>query len=173
MLNSEEFLDLLAQHESQIMALLWAISPGSDVAEDLFQQTVLTMWQKIDTFESGTNFPAWACSIARLKSLEFARNRRRLLFDNDIVAQLADEYGSEENELRLARRRALVNCLRQLRSKDQDLVQSCYQGDRTINQAAAEIGRTAKSVYQALARIRKTLHRCVQSKLAQEEHGNA
>lgn len=47
MKKSEEFLDLLAQHESQIMALLWAISPGSDVAEDLFQQTVLTMWQKL------------------------------------------------------------------------------------------------------------------------------
>lgn len=96
-----------------------------------------------------------------------------MLFDNDIVAQLADEYGSEENELRLARRRALVNCLRQLRSKDQDLVQSCYQGNQTILQAAAEIGRSAKSVYQALARIRKTLHRCVQLTLAQEEHGSA
>jgi RNA polymerase sigma-70 factor (ECF subfamily) len=169
-MDCEEFLQLLARHESQIMGFLWSVSPRGDVAEDLFQQTVLTMWQQIDQFESGSNFLAWACTIAKYKSLEHLRSRRRLLFDSDVVSQLADEHGSEDIELRLLRRRALVGCLEKLREDDRTLVETCYQGDRTIQQVASEIGRSARSLYKSLARIRKLLHRCVETRLAQEEH---
>lgn len=163
-------MELLARHEAQIMGLLWSISPSGDVAEDLFQQTVLTMWQKADQYEPGTNFAAWACSIAKLKALEHARSRKRLLFDNDVVAQLADEHGSDDTEVLLARRRALVGCLDRLRDEDRQLVEKCYQGDRKIRKVAEDDGRSTRSVYKTLARIRKALFRCVQAKLQQEGH---
>jgi RNA polymerase sigma-70 factor, ECF subfamily len=152
------------------MGFLWSVSPRSDVAEDLFQQTVLTMWQKADEFALGTNFAAWACSIAKLKAREYSRARRRLLFDSDIISQLADEQGAEDMELRLMRRRALVGCLGKLRPEDRDLVETCYQGDQLIRQVADDFGRSVRSVYKALARIRKALYRCVEAKIAQEEH---
>lgn len=167
-METEDFLNQLASHESQVMGFLWSVSPSSDVAEDLYQQTVLTMWQKLDQFEAGTNFAAWACTIAKLKALEFSRRQKRLLFDSDIVARLADEHGSEELDLRLMRRQALAGCLAKLKEDDRQLVKTCYQGDKLIRQVSEEIGRSAKSVYRSLARIRKTLYRCVQIKLAQE-----
>lgn len=167
-METEEFLSQLASHEAQIMGFLWSVSPSSDIAEDLFQQTVLTMWQKIDQFEPGTNFVAWACSIAKLKALEFSRKRKRLLFDNDIVTRLAEEHGSEDIDLRLMRRQALSGCLAKLKETDRQLVETCYLGDKAIWQVAEEIGRSAKGVYSSLARIRKSLYRCVQAKLARE-----
>ncbi len=167
-MTTEEFLNQLASHESQIMGFLWSVSPSSDVAEDLFQQAVISMWEKLDQFEAGSNFVAWGCQIAKLKALAFARTRKRLLFDNDIIAKLADEHASEDTELRLMRRQALAGCLAKLKEDDRMLVEKCYLGDRAIRQVAEEVGRSAKGVYSSLARIRKTLFRCVQATLAQE-----
>ncbi len=169
-MNPDIFLDLLARHEAQIMGFIWSVTPRHDVADDLFQQTVLTMWQRIDQFDPDTNFLAWACTIAKFKALEYSRTKKRLLFDNDIVAKLADEHGSEDIELRFQRRKTLVGCLAKLKPDDRSLVEICYQGDRPINQVAGELGRSARAVYKTLARIRKLLHRCVQTTMAQAEH---
>ena len=169
-MDSERFLDELARNESKIMGFLWSISPSGDVAEDLFQQTVMTMWQKCDQFEHGASFPAWACGIAKRKALEYSRAQRRLLFDNDLISQLADEHASEDLELRFMRRQALTSCLSKLVEDDRELVVACYQGDHTIQQVAEQIGRSKGSVYNSLARIRKSLQRCVQAKIAQEAH---
>ena len=49
--DRERFLDLLATHEAQLLGFLCAIVPGFQDAEDVFQQTVLTMWQKFGDFE--------------------------------------------------------------------------------------------------------------------------
>lgn len=170
LMDAEKFLTELARNETKIMGFLWSISPSSDVAEDLFQQTVLTMWQKCDQFEPGGSFSSWACGIAKRKALEFSRAQRKLLFDNDLVSQLADEQASEDLEVRFMRRQALTGCLSKLMENDRELVEACYRGDRTIKQVAEQIGRSKSSVYNSLARIRQSLQRCVDAKVAQEAH---
>ena len=103
----DEFLDLLARHEAQIMGFLWSITWGGMDAEDLFQQTVLTMWQKLPAYQPNTNFVAWACQIAKFKALESSRKgKRELLLDHDVIERLAVEQAGEDYELRLLRRRA-------------------------------------------------------------------
>lgn len=170
-MTSEEFLDLLTHCEAQIMGYLLSVCSRGDDVEDIFQQTVLTMWQKIDQFEPGTNFLAWACTIAKFKVLESSRANRRLLFGDELVSNLAESFGNQDLELRLARKRALVGCLANLRDSDRHLVDVCYQSDKTIAHVAGDIGRSVRSVYKSLSRIRKALFQCIQSKLAQEGHG--
>ena len=55
-LNVDEFLDLLARHEAQVMGFLWSISWTGEDAEELFQQTVITMWRQLTQFQRGDEF---------------------------------------------------------------------------------------------------------------------
>ncbi len=105
--DRERFLDLLATHEAQLLGFLCAIVPGFQDAEDVFQQTVLTMWQKFGDFELGTNFVAWGCRIGRNKAMNLLQSRRVAYLDDDVIDLLAATQSDEDPEMRQARRRAV------------------------------------------------------------------
>ncbi len=52
--------------------------PHRPDAEDIFQNVGVTLWEKFDEFEEGTNFGAWACRIAWFKVLDFQQKRQRV-----------------------------------------------------------------------------------------------
>lgn len=164
----ERFLELLARHEAQLLGFLCAIVPGFQDAEDVFQQTVLTMWQKFDEFEPGSNFVAWGCRIGRNKAMNLLRSRRMSYLDEDVIDLLVARQSDQQPEERQARRRALAGCLRKLDEQDRELVEAAYTRERTIKILASELGRSAGGVYNSLARIRTTLYRCVSATLAKE-----
>ena len=166
--DRERFLDLLASHEAQLLGFMCAIVPGYQDAEDVFQQTVLTMWQKFDEFEPGTNFVAWGCRIGRNKAMNLLQARNCSYLDQDILDLLVAAQEQEEPELRQARRRALPDCLSKLSEKDRQLVQAAYAHRQTIKSVAVEAGRSAGGVYNSLARIRASLFRCINATLARE-----
>ncbi|MEN1678139.1 MAG: sigma-70 family RNA polymerase sigma factor [Planctomycetota bacterium] len=162
------FLELLAQHEAQLLGFLCAIVRNHQDAEDLFQQTVLTMWEKFQQFEAGSSFVAWGCQIARFKALNFARSRQIAPLSDEVLNLLAATQSAQDPELRHARRRALASCLEKLGASDRELVERAYERRGAVRQLAADAGRTAGSVYNSLGRIRASLYRCIQSQLAQE-----
>lgn len=166
--DREHFLELLAQHEAQLLGFLCAILPGYQDAEDVFQQTVLTMWQKFDEFERGSNFVAWGCRIGRNKAMNLLQGRRLSYLDQDVLDMLLAVQELEEPEIRQARRRALPDCLAKLSEKDQQLIQAAYANRQTIKSLAKESGRSAGGVYNSLSRIRASLYRCINTTLARE-----
>lgn len=166
--DRERFLTLLAEHESQLMGFLCAISPNYQDAEDLMQQTVLTMWRKFSQFQSGSSFVAWGCQIGRYKAMNMLTSRRLAPLDDDIIESLLVTVERQEPEIRHARRRALSGCLQRLAKEDRELIEAAYTENRPIKQLAQEIGRSAGGVYNSLSRIRSCLFRCVQATLSQE-----
>jgi RNA polymerase sigma-70 factor (ECF subfamily) len=42
--------------------------------QDIFQQTSLVLWEKFDSFETGSNFAAWSCRAARYTAMNFLRD---------------------------------------------------------------------------------------------------
>lgn len=168
--DRERFLALLADHEAQLLGFLCAITPNFQDAEDLLQQTVLTMWQKFSDFELGTNFVGWGCQIARYKAMNLIQSRRLTPLDSEILDLLLVTQQEQDLDWRLARRRALSGCLKKLPMDDRDLIEAAYTDCRTTRQLAAEVGRSAGGVYNSLARIRGALYRCIQATLSSEGH---
>ena len=74
---TEEVQLLFVRHENSIRTFVRALQPSLADADDVLQETFLTVSRKASTFELGTNFVAWACSIARLKVLENFRQKKR------------------------------------------------------------------------------------------------
>jgi RNA polymerase sigma-70 factor (ECF subfamily) len=63
---------------------------------------------------------------------------------------------------------ALDGCLAKLGEKQRELINERYTPGRSLEQLAANTGRTAGSLRIALHRIRELLKNCVEQTLAQE-----
>ena len=57
--GSEEFVAELTNHQTSMLAYIRSLAPGSSGARDLLQEVNITLWQKRESFELGTNFKAW------------------------------------------------------------------------------------------------------------------
>ena len=161
-----QFVALYTEHCPRIQYYLTALVPTSHDAVDVLQETSLVLWRKFDTFEVGTNFMAWACKIARLQALKHYQKsgRRTKLFQEEVLDQLAIEAQATTNDS-MALMDALETCLARLSRNDQILIRKRYEHGTTVNQMAAEIGRTANSLSKSLGRIRRALMICVEKQL--------
>jgi RNA polymerase sigma-70 factor (ECF subfamily) len=168
--REEEFIELLTSHKHQIFNFIFCIVHSLSDAEDVFQQTSIALWEDFDQFRSNTDFGAWAMTVARFRTLNFLRSKRRerLCFSENLISQIA-ECPFESTEVQDTRLRALSDCCQKLSPKDQDLVAMCYRDDR-IRSVADQIGRPVQAVYKSLARIRRALFECIERRIASEGH---
>src|SRR5690606_27673315 len=165
----EAYVMLLRQHQNQLFGYIYCMVRNLPDAEDVFQQTSITLWDKFSEFTPGTNFGAWAKAVARNKSLAFLRSQRRerAKFSDEVLDQLAerDLWSPEALEERLT---ALARCRQKLSRMDQVLLSKCYGVASTIREVADQLGRPVDSVYSSLSRIRRALYDCIQRSLATE-----
>ena len=56
--STDQFVTLLTDHQSAILAYIRSLTPGSSGARDLQQEVNITLWNKRDHFELVTNFKA-------------------------------------------------------------------------------------------------------------------
>lgn len=166
----EQFARQFILCQDKVYGYIATLLPRADDAEEVFQQTSLVLWKKWDEFDLSRPFVPWACSIAHFEVMNFLRRQRggRVFLSDSIMAQVAaDRLNAAEDLDRRAE--ALSRCLDQLPTSQRDLVERCYTGADSIKQVAAEMGRTANSVYMTLRRIRNALLDCIRTRLAQEE----
>lgn len=167
--RTEACARLLMEHQRDLFRFIFCVVHSIPDAEDVLQQTAATIWEKFDEFDPHSNFPAWARTIARFKLLEFLRQKsqERLVFSDTLIALLAEEriLARDEHQASLE---ALATCRKKLPQADQRLLQLCYDGTRTIQEAAGLVNRPVGSVYDSLSRIRRALYACVTRTLTRE-----
>ena len=164
-----EFLDLYTRHHSRLRYYLMALLPTSNDADDVLQESSLVLWQKFETYQSNSNFYAWACKIARLQALKHYERIKRSakLLDTKSNGEVG---GRSDGTIVLSSvpLEALESCLDELPNADQILIRRRYEPESSVKRIALEIGRTANSLSKSLGRIRRTLLECIERKLPQE-----
>jgi len=152
------------RHENSIRAFVRSLQPSLSDADDVMQETFLTVSRKASSFEPGTNFVAWACGIARLKVLENFRQKKRanLLSEAAIIA-LAEDAPSSEVFIEMED--ALEGCLERTAAKVRDLLWRRYSRRQSSTEMAEATGMTSTAVRVALSKARAALRDCVNSKL--------
>jgi RNA polymerase sigma-70 factor (ECF subfamily) len=168
----DEFLELLTQHRSKLFSMVYALVPNVNDAEDILQQTVVSLWKNFEQFELGTNFPAWAGKVARNNVYEWSRSKskHRVLFGSALSETLCDLITHEPDEASGGQDRmdALAVCMQKLRNRDQVLVRRCYGESEDVNDVARSLDRSPSSVYNSLRRIRHALLICIRTVLRKE-----
>ena len=169
----DEFHEMLALHQGQIIGYIFAAVRNLHDAQDLYQETCVTAWEKLCEFEPGTNFARWACGIARLEILEYQRrhSREKRWLSEHALLRLADAASPSDAEASQRRHKYLASCFAALSKPDQGLVEKCYgtpclSEKGKLGEIASQVGMQIASLYNALSRIRRRLFHCIQEKLS-------
>ena len=137
-------------------------------AEDVLQRASLVMWRRFGSFESGTDFVAWATTVAFYEARNFQRvtGRSRLEFDDELMHTLAAERVEHVRQWSL-RTEALEQCTKKLDAASRKLVEAIYtEGTQAID-IARQQGCAPKTIYNKLSSIRRALAECVQRRMAE------
>ena len=161
---TEEVQLLFVRHENSIRAFVRALQPSLSDADDVMQETFLTVSRKARAFEPGTNFVAWACGIARLKVLEdFRQKKRANVLSEAALNALAEDAPSPQ--LMTEQEDALEGCLERLTPKVRDLLWRRYSRRQSSDEMAAAAGMTSNAVRVALSKARVALRDCISSQI--------
>ena len=168
-LPSDEFIQLLTTHQSQLRGVIMAGLGSYGDCEDVLQRTNLAIWRKASEFDTTRSFIAWAIGIARFEILSFIRDRRRdrHVFTPELVELLLVEAESQLDGIP-ERTLALRGCVAELPVRSRDLLVLKYVQGQGIRQIAEATGRSLDSVKCLLLRVRKVLADCIERRLEAE-----
>lgn len=160
-------MKLLTSSQSPLYGCILSLLPDRIAAQDILQETNLTLWRKADDFEAGTSFMAWASRIARYHVLNYRRkqHRDRLVFDEELFAELCERQAMAVGDSELYAT-ALRECLEKLPSDHYSLVKQRYAPNATVAEIAGARGQTVGAVSQLLYRIRESLLNCMTQRLS-------
>ena len=161
-----KYVSLIAQHQWALRGFILSLMPGSPDVDDVLQETNIVLWEKRKRFKDGSNFLAWAATIARFQVMRYrnhAKRHRALPFSDDFLNELADKVVPDNPKTKLLT--ALDRCLGKLSEKHRMLVTVRYTPGTTLEDHAARTGTSAEVLRVTLHRIRHALKRCIEETL--------
>lgn len=162
--KTEEFIELLTKHDQALTAYVMTLVPSGSDAQDILQETKLALWRSFDSFESGTNFAAWARKAALFRILDFrkrkARENKRLWFSEEVYERLAEDF-EPSAEAREERDENLRVCIEKLQPQHREILLQRYFRESSIEDVAARANRSVEATYRVLSRIRLALRKCL------------
>ena len=154
------------QHLPALRGFVVSLVVDFSLVDDVVQETFMTVSAKAGAFERGSNFRAWAWSIARFKALRLMERTARAherLADGVVEALCAvDEAETVWDETMM---RHLEVCVEQLPGRSRQAVELRYQQAHRPPEIARRMGWTVEAVHVALSRARVLLRDCVQRRL--------
>ncbi|WP_419194908.1 sigma-70 family RNA polymerase sigma factor [Novipirellula herctigrandis] len=163
------FVKLLTANEGRLRAFLFSLVVNRDTVDELMQEISIVLWKKFAQLEDDEGFLKWAYVVARFEVLMFRRQqaRDRLVFDENVLSQLADEYSKHlPDQDGDERRQCLIGCLKSLDESEHHLLMTAYGHGTHIKALAERLELSANSLYKTLGRLRRRLKYCVDSKLS-------
>ena len=103
---------LLCAIERKVLIFAWRLTGDTSAAEDIAQETFLTVCRRIGSYRTRTNFWGWVYSIALNKSRDHFRTERR--FDSLDAVRASHEPDNERAE----QLRRVVDAMRVLTDRE-------------------------------------------------------
>jgi len=160
---------LWGQAQPTVTAYIRASLRDHHDSEDVTQATVQYIVEHFDDFDPSTPFVAWAIGVARYRILECIRQRKRhaRVLSEEVIEMLPNAFVSIEDKV-LPQQDALEQCIKKLNDRSKGArYRKYYEGARD-EEIASALGIAPNSVTVLLRRIRETLAKCIESRLAAE-----
>jgi RNA polymerase sigma-70 factor (ECF subfamily) len=162
----QQFAERVVLNQQRIFRYIVSLVPNRADADELFQQTCLTLWESWERYDMSLDFVPWACGIAHNHVRNFYRRRQnsQVQLDADVVEMLATRSSQlrQRDDEKLA---ALRACLNELTERNRGIVEN-YYGGMSVQEIATQRDLSANAIYKLLDRVREVLHGCVNLRLA-------
>lgn len=168
MLSPEHVAASLFAQRNSIVAFVATVARDFHLAEDVFQEVCIKAVGRASEFETEAHLLHWTRRAARNRAIDAIRSRdgRYDGLSPETLDALAAEW-SEAAPRDLALE-ALERCLRKVTPNNRKLLRMRYFEDHSCSEVASRMQRKIQSVYQALARIHKTLGECMRAQNLKE-----
>ncbi|HEX8914375.1 MAG TPA: sigma-70 family RNA polymerase sigma factor [Humisphaera sp.] len=157
---------LFVQHQPALESYVLAIVRDFALAQDVVQDAFLAVTRKAGTFDLGSNFLAWASTVARFEALMAMRRAGRAALGEEALALLA---ASEPAHRPPPRAEWLDRCLERLAPTARRIMHLRYEDALTPSEIARLIGWTPNAVRVAASRARADLRACLELRRRAEE----
>lgn len=169
-----EFLKQILMCQDDLRAFLASLVRNGQDREDLFQETILTMWDKFSEYDRSRSFGAWARGVAANKVLQHRHRAGStpIPFSPRTVAAIVEAFqrhemaGSEGLD-------ALEKCMEPLPEESRRLLVLRYVEWWPLPRIAEHVQGTPSAVSKALGRLRARLYECVQNRLGRTRREKA
>jgi RNA polymerase sigma-70 factor (ECF subfamily) len=162
---------LVSEHHRSILSYALSLAKRPEVAEDLAQESFITAFQKIETFDTTQDFPRWVRGIVRNKYRDWVRSHGEVCLAEEVLEAIDGRFDAWE----AARRESgedltslLRGCLAELAESMRQVVELFYFQDRTCLHIAEVTGVNVVTVKKRLQRGRDALGECIERRKNRE-----
>jgi RNA polymerase sigma-70 factor (ECF subfamily) len=167
--NTERFLLLMTPIQPRIYAYIFSLRPNRTDADDIMQETITAMWRRFGDYTSGTDFQAWAFTVAKYSVFSYYKKRKNLPHQfNEETMRILQSKSDRFIETLDTYAESLNDCVKKLPEKDALFLNLRYDQGQTIGNIARRFDVTTRAVYKILSRIHNTLLRCVRRSAGEE-----
>ncbi|WP_068545683.1 RNA polymerase sigma factor [Thalassotalea crassostreae] len=169
-MKSEQVFEILMREQTgMLLTYLRAIVGSPAAVDDIYQETMLTAWKKLDSFDKTRSFGPWLRGIAKNHALaHFRCAKRDMLMCNDAILEYLDQQllqielssGDSWQE----KTKVLHQCIEQLPEKYQQVVRLRYLEERKTAEVQQHVDISREALKKRLRRAKKQLFQCLQQK---------
>lgn len=172
--DSESFVVLLTNAQCDLHAYIAYLVGNRDEARDVLQETNLVLWREASRYDNARPFLAWAKAVAYYQALSHLkkRSRDRLVFDEDLMLQLAEADAGHHGDMQ-ERLRMLDVCFKKLTHVQQSVMKFRYFRNWPVRRLAVRFSFSESAASMLLTRIRRQLAACIDRSLAEEREAEA
>jgi RNA polymerase sigma-70 factor (ECF subfamily) len=165
---------LVRENADMLIAYIRSTARDDVLADDIFQETMLTAWRKLDDYDKNRPFGPWLRGIAGRIMLAHYRKASRgfALCDEETLDYLSQRFemlhrqpGDEFDE----KLDALRDCVQQLPEPYREPIKLRYGQDVGIEGLVERLGLATETVKKRLQRAKARLLDCINRKLAAAE----
>ena len=167
--EQERFTRLWTRAQPIVSSYVSALVPDFQTAEDLVQNVAVVLLRKFHEYDPNLPFAGWAIGVAKREVLMMRRSYARsiLRYQSELVEAVADACSEMAPELE-RRAGVLRKCLERLRRRDREMLRYRYAESLSPGDMAKRLSESAGTVRVRLSRIRSSLRKCVERRMALE-----
>jgi RNA polymerase sigma factor (sigma-70 family) len=156
------FLKALEQYQHKLLRICSVYAVDADDKKDLFQESIINIWQSMPSFEDRSSVSTWMFRITlnvclRLQMKQHKKRDRFRSLDSISFENLRGEEDNDESHKQLVK---LRNCIKKLNDADK-AVTTLYLEELSYKDISSITGLSENAVAVKIKRIKMKLLTCI------------
>jgi len=160
------FLNALEENQHKLLRLCSVYAEDADDKKDLFQESLINIWQSMPSFSGNSSLSTWMFRITlnvclRLQTQQLKKRDRYRKLDSIAFEMVSDDDNHTEEKEQLVK---LRNCIKKLNEADR-AVTTLYLEELSYKEISEITGLTENHVAVKIKRIKMKLLTCINETL--------
>lgn len=169
-MDSKSIFEILMRENADMLtAYLRSVVWNASAVDDLFQETLMVAWRRLEDFDRTRPFGPWLRGIAsRLIMAHFRKSKRDMMVCNEVVLTQLDQqvqkissgrgdtWDDKVDELRV--------CMENLPDNQREVIDLHYMQDNTTAEITEKTNVSREALKKRLQRARAALLECLRGK---------